>query len=227
MANCVIVMGTSGTGKSTSIKTLNPKETVIINVLGKRLPFKGSAAMYNNENKNLFQIEDYNTLNQLLVSIDSNAPHVKNIVIDDSMYIMRKEYFKRAKETGYGKYTELAQHFQSIIQTCENIREDVNVFFMMHCEEIISDGTIVGYQVATVGKLLQNQYNPIECVPILLFSATQYDDKGNAAYGFYTHRCKLGTVEIPAKTPADMFTDDFIPNDLGLVTKAMNEYYGQ
>lgn len=123
------------------------------------------------------------------------------------------------------KYTELAQHFQSIIQTCESLRDDINVFLMLHPEEIISDGAIIGYQVATIGKLLITQYNPVECVPIVLYSAIQYDDKGNANYGFYTKRCKLGSVEIPAKAPAGMFTEEFIPNDLGIVVKAMNEYY--
>lgn len=225
MANCVIILGASGTGKSSSIRGLDPKETVIVNVLGKKLPFKGSSKMYNAEAKNLFKIEDATTLNQLLSSIDKNAVHVKNVIIEDGTYIMRKEYFKRAKETGYGKYTELAQHFQSIIQTCESIRDDVNVFFIMHPEEIVSDGIIIGYQVATVGKLLNSQYNPIECVPMVLFSQIRYDDKGNAEYGFYTHRCKQGSTELPAKTPAGMFEEDFISNDLGIVTKAMNEYY--
>lgn len=103
MANCVIVMGASGTGKSTSIKGLNPQETVIFNILGKKLPFKGSVKAYNKKNKNMFQVEDYNSLNQFLTSIDKNAPQVKNIIIDDGIYIMRKEYFKRAKETGFGK----------------------------------------------------------------------------------------------------------------------------
>lgn len=103
MANCVIVMGASGTGKSTSIKGLDAKETVVVNILGKRLPFKGSAASYNRDNKNMFQLEDHNSLNQMLASIDKNAPHVKNVVIDDGIYIMRKEYFKRAKEVGYGE----------------------------------------------------------------------------------------------------------------------------
>lgn len=226
MANCVIIMGASGTGKSTSIKGLDPKETVVINVLGKKLPFKGSAAVYNTESKNMFKIDDYKKLNETLLGISMNAAYVKNVVIDDSMYVMRKEYFTRAKEVGYGKYTELAQHFQSIIQTCENLRDDLNIFFMMHCEEIVSDGTIIGYQVATIGKLLLSQYNPVECVPMLLFSAVQYNEQGVASYGFYTHRCKQGSVEIPAKTPSEMFAADFIPNDLGYVTKAMNEYYG-
>lgn len=219
-------MGVSGTGKSTSIKTLDPKETIVINVLGKRLPFKGSGKLYNKDNKNLFQIEDYNALIQMLKTIDKGAAYVKNVVVDDAIYIMRKEYFKRAKETGYGKYTELAQHFQNIIQTCEMLRDDLNVFFMMHVEEVTSDNTVIGYQLSTIGKLLLQQYNPVECVPMVLFSAVKYNDKGQAEFGFYTHRCKQGTVEIPAKSPDGMFEQDFIPNDLGLVVKAMNEYYG-
>ena len=222
MANLCMLLGKSGTGKSTSIKTLDPKETIVINVLGKRLPFKGSSSLYNKENKNLFRLDDYS---QVIKLLEQAPPTVKNIVIDDSIYIMRKEYFSRAKEVGYGKYTELAQHFQQIISTCERMRDDLNVFLILHSEDITSDNTTTGYKVSTIGKLLDTQYNPIEVVPMVLYSSVKYDDKGNATYGFYTHRTKEGSIEIPAKTPAEMFSDDFIPNDLGLVVKAMNDYY--
>ena len=100
MANCIILLGKSGTGKSTSIKGLNPKETVVINTLKKRLPFKGSSTLYNEENKNLFNIDEYDSVINYLTSISQKATYVKNVVLDDSIYIMRKEYFKRAKETG-------------------------------------------------------------------------------------------------------------------------------
>lgn len=226
MANNVILLGKTGTGKSTSIKGLDPKETIIINVLGKKLPFKGSNNFYNKENKNAFQVEEYTALINLLNSIDKNAPHIKNIIIDDFVYIMRKEYFKRSKEVGYAKYTDLATHTQQIITTCENMRESINVFFVYHPEDIINDGAIVEYKVATIGKLLDNQYNPLEVVPMVLFSTVSFDDEGKASYGFYTHRCIDNGIVIPAKTPDGMFDDDFIPNDLGLVVKAMNEYYG-
>lgn len=103
MANNVILLGKTGTGKSTSIKGLDPKETIIINVLGKKLPFKGSNSMYNKDAKNAFQIDEYTTLINLLTNIDKSASHVKNIIVDDMAYIMRKEYFKRSKESGYGK----------------------------------------------------------------------------------------------------------------------------
>ena len=221
-----MILGPSGTGKSTSIKGLDPKETVVLNVLRKRLPFKGSGTIYNADNKNLFNVDEYTQIINLLNSIDQKATHVKNVIVEDMTYVMRKEFFKRAKETGYGKYTELAQHFQQIISTCENMRENINVFFILHSEPVQSDKVTIGFKVSTIGALIDNQYNPVEVVPMVLYSAIKYDEKGNATYGFYTHRCMEGTVEIPAKSPADMFESDFIPNDLGLVVKAMNEYYG-
>ena len=157
MANVCMLLGKSGTGKSTSVKTLNPKETVVINVLKKRLPFKGSNSLYNKDNKNLFEIDEYTQAINLLTNIDKSASHVKNIIIDDMIYIMRKEYFKRAKETGYGKYTELAQHFQQIISTCEGMRDDINIFFILHSEDVQSDKVNIGFKVSTIGSLIDNQ----------------------------------------------------------------------
>lgn len=83
MGNVVLILGKSGTGKSSSLRGLDPKETVVFNVLKKRLPFKGSSSLYNAEHKNLFNIEDYDKIISYLSSIDKNAGYVKNIVIDD------------------------------------------------------------------------------------------------------------------------------------------------
>lgn len=225
MANVCLIMGKSGSGKSTSIKSLDPKTTVIFNVLKKRLPFKGSSKLYNEENKNLFNLDEYSQIVNYLQGIDKGADYIKTIVVDDMSYVMRKEYFRTAKQTGFSKYTDMAAHFQSIIQTAENMRDDLNIFFVMHCEDVISDNVIVGYKPSTVGKLIDNSYNPVEVVPMLLFASVKYDENKQPIYGFYTHRCMEGNIEIPAKTPADMFEEDFIPNDLGKVTEIMNEYY--
>lgn len=226
MANIVVVLGPSGTGKSTSIKGLDPKTTVVFNTLKKRLPFKGSMGLYNKENKNLFEVTDYTQVISMLKSIDKNASYVKNVVIDDCIFIMRKEYFNRANESGYKKYTDLAVHMQNIIKECEDMRADLNIFLMLHSEPVVSDGTITTYKIATVGKLLDNQYNIAEVVPMILYSSITFVDK-KPQYGFYTHAVmdRNGTVVL-AKTPEGMFDKDYIPNDLGLVVKAMNEYYG-
>lgn len=225
MANIVMILGASGTGKSSSIRTLNPDETIIINLLKKKLPFKGSVSMYNSDKKNIFNIDTYDKIISYLNGINDKLPNIKTVILEDFTYQMRKEYFATAKVTGYTKYTEMASHFQQVIQTIENMREDLNVFLIMHSEEIISDGAIIGYKASTVGKLVDNSYNPIEVVPMLLFAKVKYDDQGIPQYGFYTHRIMEGTIEIPAKSPDGMFEEDFIPNDLEFVSNKMNEYY--
>lgn len=224
MANVVIILGPSGTGKSTSIKNLNPDETVIFNpVRSKKLPFKGCNKLYNKEKENFFLINNYFKLNKGLEYINTKG-NVKNIIIDDCIYVMRKEYFDRAKEPGFNKFTDLAVHFQSVIETCEDLRPDLNVFLMLHSEQVQSDNAIAGYKVSTVGKLLDQQYNPVEVVSMVLFSAVRFEDN-KPIYGFYTNAVMEKGAVIPAKSPEGMFDEEFIPNDLSLVCQKMDEYY--
>lgn len=227
MATVIIIAGATGTGKTSSIATLNPDETIVFQVNeGKgNLPWKGSKGDYNIDRKNLFNLKNYATICSYLKNISDKNDSVKNIVIDDAIYIMRGEFFDRAKETGFGKFTELAQHFKEVIETCGSLRSDLNVFMMLHTEPVFSDGSLIGYKLSTVGKLLDEKFNPMEIVSIALFSAVRYHD-GVPEYGFYTNRCMVeGGVEIPAKSPAGMFDEIFIPNSLGDVVEAMNDYY--
>jgi hypothetical protein len=202
MANVSIILGKSGTGKSTSIKGLNPEETVVLNTLKKRLPFKGSSSLYNEQNKNLFNIDDYTQVISILNAIGDKAIHIKNVIIDDSIYIMRKEFFKRAKESGYGKFTELAQHFQQIIATAENLRSDLNIFFILHSEEIINDKTIVGHKVSTVGKLLEDQYKKAHENPPIGIILCKSADKTFVEYAVRDFDKPMGVATY--KTAAEM-----------------------
>ena len=227
MSNLVIVLGSSGSGKSTSIKTLKPEETVILNVLGKDLPFKGSRTNYTREKRNLVQSSNWDSIISMMNSISKNLLHVRNIVIDDAIYVMRTEFFDRSKERGYDKYNELADHFRQIIATGNSLRGDITVFMMLHTETVDADGSVIGYKASTVGKLLDKMYNPLESVSITLFAQPKYDDKGRPEFGFWTHPMKVNGIEIPAKSPAEMFEEDFIPNSLQLVVDKMKEYYGE
>lgn len=227
MSNLVIILGSSGTGKSTSIKTLNPEETIVLNVLGKDLPFKGSRVNYTREKKNLVQSANWDNIISMMQSINKNLPHIRNIVIDDAIYIMRTEFFDRSKETGFNKYNELADHFRRIIAEGNALRSNITVFMMLHTETVDADGSVIGYKASTVGKLLDKMYNPLESVSITLFAQPKYDDKGRPEFGFWTHPMKVNGVEIPAKSPAEMFEEDFIPNSLQLVLDKMREYYGE
>jgi ABC-type phosphate/phosphonate transport system ATPase subunit len=95
------IVGETSTGKSTSIKHLNPDETYIINVAKKELPFKGSEKMYNTEKKNYKEVDDAIEISRLLKTISEKATHIKNIVIEDSNYIMGFNMVAKATETGY------------------------------------------------------------------------------------------------------------------------------
>lgn len=226
MSNLVIVLGSSGSGKSTSIKTLKPEETVVINVLGKDLPFKGSRVNYTKDKKNLVQSSKWDSIVNMMQSLSKNYQNIKNIVIDDAIYIMRTEFFDRSKERGFDKYNELADHFRKIISEGNSLRDDITVFMLLHTETVDADGSVIGYKASTVGKLLDKMYNPLESVSITLFAQPKYNDKGIPEFGFWTHPMKVNGIEIPAKSPAEMFEDDFIPNSLQFVLDKMHEYYG-
>lgn len=224
MANVILIMGQSGSGKSTSIRTLEPEETAIFNVLGKRLPFKGARAVYNEENKNLFNISDYGQIYSYLQGISKNRPERKNIIIDDATYLMRNEMFARAKENGYAKFTDMAQHFQQLLVLAQSLREDMNIFLVMHSEAVVNGSDIDTYKVATVGKMLDDKYNPMECVSICLYCDVKFDESGKPIHGFYTNVINVAGKRIPAKSPEGMFESDFIPNDLQMVVDAINNY---
>lgn len=227
MSNLTIVLGPSGSGKSTSIRNLNPKETVVLALksINKTLPFKGSRKLYNEENKNYYALDGYASILNYMNSISKNLTNVHNIILEDSTYIIRTEFFDRISERGYDKFSEIADHFRKIIATGTSLRSDINVFLFLHSEPITQSGDRVGYKIATVGKLLDEKYNALESVTVTLFAQPKYGEDGIPQYGFYTHRCKVDGVEIPAKSPDGMFEEDFIPNDLKYVVDKMNEYY--
>lgn len=228
MSNLVVILGPSGSGKSTSIKNLNPQETMILALesINKTLPFKGSRKLYNSANKNYYALKDYAQIIAYMESASKNLSNVHNIIIEDATYIMRTEFFDRATETGYTKFTELADHFRRIIAKGTTLREDINVFLILHSEPVTESGDVVGYKVATVGKLLDEKYNPLESVTVTLFAQPKFNEEGIPEFGFWTQKRKVNGVELPCKTPDGMFDSEFIPNDLNYVIKAMNEYYG-
>lgn len=101
MANLIGIVGASGTGKSSSLRNLDPNKTFIINVQGKQLPFKGSAVKYNAEAKNIAAIDSWNIVSKYLQGISDSRPEIDTIVIDDALFIMTTEFFKRATEKGW------------------------------------------------------------------------------------------------------------------------------
>ena len=224
MANVVVVCGGTGTGKSTAIKTLNPDETFIINCLDKPLPFKGSSNIYSSEKKNIFGTDNWKDVLDLLTKI-STQKHIKHVMIDDIGFIATKEFFARANEIGYAKFTDIGVHMQSVINKCKELPKHMTVFLNFHEDDDITDKIKVGKKVKLIGSLLEDKYNPLAIVTVCLFTDVTYDKDGKASYSFLTQRTKIAGQVIPAKSPNGMFEELRIPNDLNLVVQKLTEYY--
>lgn len=215
------IVGATGTGKSTSIKHLNPDETYIINVAKKELPFKGSEKLYNSENKNYKEVDDANEITKLLRVISEKAPHVKNIVIEDSNYIMGFNMVAKATETGFTKFSVMAKDMVDLFRTARMLRDDITVFYLTHPETIEDGGEIIGYKIKTAGKLIDNQVLLEGLLTVCLYTYVEENKDGSASYNFVTNRFR----KMPAKSPDGMFADVKIPNDLQLVADSLTEYY--
>jgi hypothetical protein len=215
------IVGQTGTGKSTSIKHLNPEETYIINVAKKELPFKGSEKLYNTENKNYKEVDDANEISRLLKTISEKAPHIKNIIIEDSNYIMGFNIVAKATEVGFTKFSVMARDMVDLFRTARQLRDDITVFYLTHPETIEDGGEIIGYKIKTAGKLIDNQVLLEGLLTVCLYTNVEETKDGGATYTFVTNRYK----KMPAKSPDGMFAETKIPNDLQLVVNTLNEYY--
>ena len=215
------IVGETSTGKSTSIKHLNPDETYIINVAKKELPFKGSEKMYNAEKKNYKDVDDANEISRLMKTISEKAPHIKNIVIEDSNYIMGFNIVSKATEVGYQKFSLMAKDMVDLFRTARMLRDDIVVFYFTHPEVIEDSGEIIGYKIKTAGKLIDNQVLLEGLMTVCLYALVEEQKDGTATYSFITNRYR----KMPAKSPDGMFSEIKIPNNLQVVVDSVNAYY--
>jgi hypothetical protein len=215
------IVGGTGTGKSTSIKHLDPKETYIINVARKELPFKGSSKLYNAENKNYKEVDEIVEITRLLKTISEKAEHVKNVIIEDSNYMMAFRMAEKATEVGFTKFSVLAKDMVDLFKEARKLRDDLKIFYFTHPETVEDSGEIVSYKMKTSGKALDNQIVLEGLFTICLYTHVEEKKEGTAEYYFITNRYK----KYPAKSPDGMFEEVKMPNNLQLVVDKINEYY--
>lgn len=220
MSKLVALVGDTGCGKSHSIQYLDPKETYIISVAGKELPFKGSTNIYNRESKNYKDVTEATEIQRLLDTLSTTAPHIKTIVIEDGNYIMGFNLVNKATETGYTKFSVMAQQMVSLIQHAKKLRDDLVIVYVSHQEEVDDGGDIAAYKMKTAGKMIDNQIKLEGLFTTVLYAITE--TKGEKTdYMFITNRYK----KYPAKSPSGMFDELKIPNNLKVVVDKINEYY--
>lgn len=196
----VLVLGESGSGKTFSIKNMDPEKVGILMVEKPRLPFRTQFKCVKNAT--------YQVILKVLA-----APSLKQYVIDDSQYLLVNEFFDRAGETGYQKFTDMALNFRNLVHfVIRKVPDDVIVYFLHHTETDVNGRT----KAKTIGKMLDEKLTLEGLFDIVL--KTQVDPDG---HWFVTQSKGNDTV----KSPEDMFPER-IPNDLAVVDKAIREYYG-
>lgn len=196
----VLILGESGSGKTASLRNFEPEEVSVFNVAGKPMPFRKKLPCKTTA--------DYGAI---MAGIQKSRK--KSFVIDDSQYLMCFESFARAKDAGYGKYTDFALHFYNLVQFVINgTPKDVIVYFLHHTETDANTGKV---KAKTMGKMLDNQLTLEGLFAIVLQCVT--DGKEHA---FITQSDGYTT----AKSPMEMFPLK-IDNDLKAVDRAIRDYY--
>ena len=210
MSIATLILGTPGTGKSTSLRNMDPAKTLLIQAVRKPLPFRTKAWGYldkDNPKGNIIVADNGARICDLM-----SRTSRKVICLDDSNYVMSNAFMRRATEKGYEKFTEMAQETFNIFETAANLANDVRVYIFAHTQTT-EDGIT---RFKTVGKLLDEKVSLDGLVTICLRTVVH-----DGQYYFATRNNGSDTV----KTPMELFEDDLIENDLAEVDKKIAAYY--
>ena len=200
MGVSVLILGHSGSGKSTSLRNFEEGEIGIFNVASKPLPFRKRLPTMNNPK--------YSDIHKALAGNKLRA-----YVIDDANYLMAFQNFAKANQKGYDKFTDMAVDFERLLEAANRTDEDTIVYFFMH-PDYDDAGRM---KPKTIGKMLDNQLCVEGMFPIVLQA---HNDEG----GYFFLTKSDGTN--PVKAPMEMLDEGIIENDLKLVDSRIREYWG-
>ena len=234
MATGVLLIGSTGTGKSTAIESLNPEETMVISISGKPLPFRGHKKKYTKmvldidnwnraegtypkvlEKGNIYHVKDILgswRVTKAVLEMCLKSKKYKNIIIDDFGYLIINEYLHkiRLNDRSWDRFEDIADHIQQIVSTINNDDSDKLVILTAH-EEVDS----FGYKkLKTIGKMLDEKICIEGLFSIVLFS--EHTDEG---YYFVTQ-----ADSSSGKSPRGMFEELRIQNDCQFVRDKILEY---
>ena len=208
MATLVLIVGDSGTGKTSSIRGFKGGEVSVFSAANKPLPFRNAG-----ENKIYYEsIAGYDDLKSKL-----RMARNKSIVIDDAQYLMAFEYFSSLNETGFEKYTRMGNNFFTILKIAGQLKSDKIVYFMMHVDR--SDNG--AEKAKTLGKLIEDKLTLEGLFTIVLKTVVR--DRGNGKQGYFFATVNSGSDRV--KTPMEMFDEPLIPNNLKTVDRIIRNYY--
>lgn len=208
MSIAAFILGESGTGKSTSMRGMNPAETLLIQSIKKPLPFRSSGWKYLSKEGGNILVCDQSA--QIVAAMHKTQRPI--IVIDDFQYILANEFMRRTDERGFDKFTEIGKHAWDILCAASTLPDHVRVYILSHTETSES-GRV---KAKTIGRMLDEKIT-IEG----MFSIVMRTCIINGQYLFSTKNNGSDTV----KTPLGLFDADHIDNDLAAVDAAIVDYY--
>lgn len=228
MSNCIVLCGFSNSGKSTSMKYLDPEETFIVSCTNKQLQIPGFRSKYkkvevvNGElTGNWLVSSDYTKIGKILNAVSKLRPDIKVLVIDDINYLLSAQTFADANTKGYEKFTILAKNYYDLISTCQNLRDDLTVVIISHIENA---GTELDpdLRLWTTGKMLTNAVNLDGLFSYIIYAERLTSDDGTdeVIYKFRTRTNGNDTC----RSVAGCFEDKYIEPNLKDVIDRINEF---
>ena len=214
MSKLICVMGESGSGKTTAMRTLTPDTTFYIDCDGKGLAWLGWRKFYNLENKNYCVTRDIPAITATLQAIDTKRPEIKTVVIDTLNTAMVDKEIKSMTEKGYDKWIDLTQYVWNVVETAGKLRDSLTVIIVMHSETVRDDTGYAFTRIKTNGRKLEKVI--LESLFSVVLLAKRTDD---GRYVFET-QAKNST----AKSPMGAFDTFEISNDMSAVLKALEEF---
>ena len=214
IAEKILILAKSGSGKSTSIRNLDPETTMVIQPKKKRLPFPHKNWKKwdkDSQSGSIFQINTFSGIKAVLTKMEEVGK--KTIIIDDFVYVLADRVMADVETKGFEKWTQLAVEFNDLMNHIDNMHEDIRVYIMTHTDED-DTGRI---KMKTAGKLIDNLLTPEGMFTIVLGMT-----KTDSGSFFITN----GSSMTPYKSPMDMWKDKQIPNDLKEVDDRIVEFYG-
>jgi hypothetical protein len=211
MSTAIMVIGESGTGKTTSLRNFNPEDVLLIQAVRKPLPFKSAnwkPCNKQNPNGSVFHSDNARTIVEMMQRCKKPV-----IVVDDFQYILANAFMRRSAETGFQKFTEIAKDAWDILMAASGQPNHSRIYILAHSTTDESGKT----KAKTIGKLLDEKITIEGLLTIVLRTAVI-----NGQYLFATQNSGSDTT----KSPMGMFEDEHIPNDLAAVDKAVCEFYG-
>lgn len=215
MSMCIGLMGESGSGKTTAMRTLDPKTTFYIDCDGKGLSWKGWKEQYNAKNMNYWKTDITQSVQSMLDKIDKDEKfkQVKVVVIDTLNGLMVADEVRRMKEKNFDKWMDLAQCIWGLLDQAHKLRDDLTVILVCHSQTQKEDDGYTFTRIKTSGKKLDKL-----CIESKLTTVLHAEAKD----GEYILRTRARNSTC--KTPMGAFDAEEIPNDMSLVLKALEEY---